>query len=66
MITKYDPNQYVLLRVKVDGVIVESKDKEPRYNIIVTNLSDWRYSENINFTVDESEIVCGWIGGDGE
>ena len=63
MITKYDTNHYVLIRAKVEGVIMEKADKEPRYNLNVKLSDDFRWGKDINFTVNESEIVCGWIGG---
>ena len=66
MITKYDANQYVLIRAKVDGVIMEKADKEPRYNLNMKLSGDFLWGKDINVTVSESEIVCGWIGGDGD
>ena len=62
MQTKYDANQHVLLRAKVHSIRIEPNE-EPIYFVEVAGYDPYNPTYE-HITAKESEIVCGWIGGD--
>lgn len=63
MKTKFDVGQTVLIKGKVETILVD-EEKKQYYLTVVMNDSLHGYTDKIS--VEESQIVCGWIGGDTE
>lgn len=60
MQTKYDTNQYVLVKAKVKSILLE-EDNKPHY-IVKVKCDDYRMCGDMNAWIEEDQIVCGWIG----
>lgn len=59
---KYDIDQTVLLQAKVKEVHV-GVDGKVIYRVEVKTKDERRFSNRIDIFAEESQIVCGWIGG---
>ena len=61
MITKYDVGQTVLIKAKVEQILIADEGKT--YYGIVIKTNDSFYTVDKSISVNADEIVCGWIGG---
>ena len=63
MITKFNVGQTVLLKGLVKAIRI-NEDGKTFYFVKVNANREFALQENLD--IEETELVCGWIGGDTE